>query len=188
MDEFNPYRKWLGIPLKHQPPNHYRLLGLEAFESDLDTIEHAADRQMAHVRTFQTGKFADASQNLLNELSSAKICLLNADKKSTYDAELKLQLRPAMPVAKAPPPKIASERALPQAKQVTAAPVVATPIHNVQPKPNARKQTGSLPLPLPLILLIAGSGLGSLVCGSCQLTKILRRPYHLALKWSLPIQ
>ena len=53
-DEFDPYLKWLGIPPKFQPPTHYRLLGLEAFESDPDAIENAADRQMAHLRTFRT--------------------------------------------------------------------------------------------------------------------------------------
>ena len=30
---FDPYHKWLGIPPKQQPPDHYRLLGVErAFE------------------------------------------------------------------------------------------------------------------------------------------------------------
>ena len=48
------------------------------FESDPDVIANAADRQMAHVRTFQTGPNAAHSQRLLNELAAAKVCLLNA--------------------------------------------------------------------------------------------------------------
>jgi hypothetical protein len=47
---FDPYHRWLGIPPKHQPPNHYRLLGLEPFENDMEVIRDAAERQIAHVR------------------------------------------------------------------------------------------------------------------------------------------
>ena len=89
---FDPYKVWLSIPLKDQPPNHYKLLGLQDFENDPDTIESAADRQMAHVRTFQTGKHSNASQSLLNELATARLTLLNMEKKSAYDAKLQSQL------------------------------------------------------------------------------------------------
>jgi hypothetical protein len=85
---FDPYRKWLGIPPEEQPPNHYRLLGIALYETDPDVISNAADRQMAHVRTFQTGKRAPLSQALLNELSAARICLLNPDSKQQYDDKL----------------------------------------------------------------------------------------------------
>lgn len=54
-ETFDAYRKWLGISPTEQPPDHYRLLGVVRFEDDADTISNAADRQMAHVRTFQTG-------------------------------------------------------------------------------------------------------------------------------------
>jgi sulfatase modifying factor 1 len=91
--EFDPYQKWLGIPPKQQPPNHYRLLGIELFERDPDTISHAADRQMGHVRSFQTGKNSAVSQQLLNEISTARICLLDAQKKAAYDAELRAKLK-----------------------------------------------------------------------------------------------
>ncbi len=58
MAGFDPYRKWLGIPPAEQPPNHYRLLGIGLFESDAEVIASAADRQMSHVRNFQSGGFA----------------------------------------------------------------------------------------------------------------------------------
>ena len=45
---FDPYRKWLGIPPKDQPPNHYRLLGLELFETDPDT----QDERKSNVAAF----------------------------------------------------------------------------------------------------------------------------------------
>lgn len=87
-EAFDPYHKWLGIPPKDQPPNHYRLLGIERFESDPQVIELAADRQMTHVRTFQTGPNSALSQRLLNELAAARLCLLNAQRKADYDRTL----------------------------------------------------------------------------------------------------
>jgi hypothetical protein len=92
-DEFDPYLHWLGIRDSERPPNHYRLLGLELFESDPDVIATAADRQMAHVRTFQSGKRAELSQRLLNELSAAKICLLQEPRKAEYDQLLADSMR-----------------------------------------------------------------------------------------------
>ena len=103
-DDFDPYRKWLGIPASEQPPNHYRLLGIAPLEDDPDVISNAADRQMAHVRTFQSGKNAAWSQTLLNELSAAKGCLLDARRKARYDADLKDQLEPHRLTRDAPPP------------------------------------------------------------------------------------
>jgi WD40 repeat protein len=88
-DEFDPYYAWLGIPPKDQPPNHYRLLGVELFEANLDVIESAAFRQMGHVRTYQSGQHSRESQRLLNELSAAKINLLDPDKKQAYDQLLR---------------------------------------------------------------------------------------------------
>lgn len=87
-EEFDPYRKWLGIAPHEQPPHHYRLLGIAPFEDDPDVIENAADRQMAHVRTYQSGRYRDFSQKILNELSAAKIMLLDPARKAEYDAEL----------------------------------------------------------------------------------------------------
>ena len=37
-EAFDPYHRWLGISPKDQPPDHYRLLGIEQFESDLRVI------------------------------------------------------------------------------------------------------------------------------------------------------
>lgn len=91
-ETFDPYRKWLGIPPDEQPPDQYRLLGIGRFEEDADTISNAADRQMAHVRTFQTGPHSALSQKLLNEIAAARICLLDGAKKAEYDARLRTKL------------------------------------------------------------------------------------------------
>lgn len=88
-DAFDPYRKWLGIPVEEQPPNHYRMLGIPLFEIDWDVIENAAHRQMAYVRTFQNGKHSDLSQRLLTELAAAKVCLMTPERKAEYDRELR---------------------------------------------------------------------------------------------------
>jgi len=85
---FDPYHKWLAIPPAEQPPSHYRLLGLQAFEDDAEVIASAADRQMAHVKSFATGPYSAQSQKLLDELARARITLLNAAAKKVYDAGL----------------------------------------------------------------------------------------------------
>jgi len=87
-EHFDPYHKWLGIPPEEQPPHCYRLLGLKPFETDPDVIDVAADRQMAHLRTYQSGEKSALSQRLLNEVSTARVCLLNPTQKAAYDAQL----------------------------------------------------------------------------------------------------
>lgn len=88
-EAFDPYHKWLGIPPKDQPANHYRLLGVSLFESDQDVIVNAADRQMAHIRSLAAGKHSDLSQKILNEISRAKLILLSKEKREQYDAALR---------------------------------------------------------------------------------------------------
>src|SRR5262245_37397351 len=96
-DPFDPYHKWLGIRDAERPPNHYRLLGLELFEDDLDVIDDAAQRQMAHVRNYQLGPNSKLSQRILNELAKARICLLDPDNKTEYDRQLRLATLPQAP-------------------------------------------------------------------------------------------
>lgn len=86
--DFNPYHRWLGIPPKHQPADHYRLLGIERFEHDPEVIVDAAERQMRHVRTYALGPHSDISQKILNELAGAQACLLNPADKAEYDRRL----------------------------------------------------------------------------------------------------
>jgi len=102
--DFDPYYKWLGIPPKDQPPHHYRLLGIELYESDGDVIDAAANRLMAYLRDLSKGQAAEHSQRLLNEISKARICLLNDNKKTAYDAQLKKDLEPVKRPPPPPPP------------------------------------------------------------------------------------
>lgn len=87
-EAFDPYHRWLGIRDSQRPPNHYRLLGLDLYESDPEIIASAADRQMSHVRTFSTGPHSELSQHLLNEIARAKMCLLDPQLRANYDAQL----------------------------------------------------------------------------------------------------
>ena len=88
-ETFDPYHKWLGIAPNERPIHFYRLLGVNLFEDDVDVISVAADRQMAHVKTFATGKYAQVSQKILNELGQAKVCLTDFEAKLNYDTELR---------------------------------------------------------------------------------------------------
>ena len=90
---FDPYHRWLSIPSSEQPPTHYRILGLPPFESDLQVIESAALRQIAHVRSFLETPMRTYAVNLIHELSVARQCLIKSESKAAYDAWLR-QLTP----------------------------------------------------------------------------------------------
>lgn len=146
MPSFNAYHKWLGIRPEEQPANHYRLLGINVFESDADVIASAADQRMGHVRLYQAGEHAAFSQRILNELAMARVCLLNPEKKLAYDQALRAQL--------APPPAVTES---------VESPVIAEP-RNVIPDlsfaPTYRKlYKKSTPFYLPWVL----SGFGGLM-------------------------
>ncbi len=89
MADFNPYVEWLGLSADVAEPNHYQLLGLPNFEADVAKIAVAADKAMSRVRGFRPGPNAKAWSKLLDELLLAKGRLLDADRKSEYDADLR---------------------------------------------------------------------------------------------------
>ena len=83
-EPFDAYHAWLGIPRSEQPPHAYRLLGLRLFETDLNVIRTAADRQMTHLRTYQLGEHSSPSQRPLNEVAAARSHLTDPKKKCVY--------------------------------------------------------------------------------------------------------
>ncbi|HUG71284.1 MAG TPA: LamG domain-containing protein [Pirellulaceae bacterium] len=107
-ENFDPYYKWLGIPPSEQPPNHYRLLGLNLFESDPDVIMNGSDRQMRHLRSFQAGPRVRECQQLLNEVAAAQVHLGDAQRKADYDQMLRASLVPPEP-----PPQADTVRSIP---------------------------------------------------------------------------
>jgi len=92
-EAFDPYYEWLGIAPEDQPPDLYRLLAIRTFEDKPSVIESAADQRMGHLRTFQAGKRSAQSQKLLNQVSSARVTLLNPEKKAKYDELLRERMR-----------------------------------------------------------------------------------------------
>ena len=72
-------------------------MGLELFEADREVIESVSLQQIAHIRTFAIGSNSERSQLLLNELSAARLTLLNAVQKADYDQELRQRLNIAPP-------------------------------------------------------------------------------------------
>jgi hypothetical protein len=99
-EELDPYYQWLGIPRSHQPPTHYRLLAIEEFEDRRDVIGSAADRQIARVTVFRNGPHGEVAERVLNEISAAKACLRNAERKAEYDDTLRAQKKATEPPAR----------------------------------------------------------------------------------------
>jgi MshEN domain len=82
------YRDWLKIAEKARPLNHYQLLRLKSFEDNPAKVREHYRAMNAHVRKYAAGEFAKQSQDLLNELARAMLCLTDARRKSEYDASL----------------------------------------------------------------------------------------------------
>ncbi|MEM9827311.1 MAG: hypothetical protein AAF958_12010 [Planctomycetota bacterium] len=88
----NHLHQWLGIPPEEQPPNHYRLLGVSLFETDENVIDAAADRQLTYLHSLINGSDADVAEALANDVSQARLTLLNSSDRAEYDAGLKARL------------------------------------------------------------------------------------------------
>jgi hypothetical protein len=82
---FDPYSSWLDIPPRDHPPDHYALLGLQPFEPNGQVIREAAQQRVDRLRRHRTGEHAEVCQRILQDLSAAAECLLDAGKKSDYD-------------------------------------------------------------------------------------------------------
>lgn len=82
------YKDWLGIPEQFRPPNHYQLLRLVDFEDDPDKIQAHYKKLNGHVRKYATGQYSIESQDLLNELAKAMLCLTDTGRKREYDESL----------------------------------------------------------------------------------------------------
>jgi hypothetical protein len=86
--QLDVYRDWLGITEAARPLNYYQLLRLNKFEDNVGLVRERYRKMNGHVRKFATGDFAARSQELLNELAKAMLCLTDAGRKREYDASL----------------------------------------------------------------------------------------------------
>ena len=121
-EHFDPYHELLGIPPQEQPPNHYRLLGISLWETNRQVIANAAMQRSKFLRSLGISQYGDVCQRLLNEVSAAKICLLNETKKAAYDR----QFSHAGPVPP-PPPSQADQPAVGPATAAGTAEQVSPP-------------------------------------------------------------
>ncbi|TWU57399.1 hypothetical protein [Rubripirellula reticaptiva] len=89
---FDPLEEWLGIPSDQQPPNLYRLLGVELFESNVDLMNQAADRHLSELHFAANGPHAEVAESISNQVSLARLTLCDEVKKARYDADLRREL------------------------------------------------------------------------------------------------
>lgn len=82
------YKEWLGIPEGQRPPDHYQLLRLVQFEDDAEKIRKNYKKLNAHVRKYASGQYSTQSQDLLNELAKAMLCLTDEESKLEYDRSM----------------------------------------------------------------------------------------------------
>lgn len=98
-DELNVYRDWLGIPEGDLPdegsPDHYALLRLPQFTDDPEVIRKNYRKLNEHVRAYATGQYGLQSQELLNELAKAMLCLTDPDRKRDYDEQHGREFEPS---------------------------------------------------------------------------------------------
>lgn len=79
------YKDWLGIPDGPRPPDHYTLLRLVQFEDNTEKIRGNYRKLNGHVRKYASGQYSVPSQELLNELAKAMLCLTDPERKREYD-------------------------------------------------------------------------------------------------------
>ena len=90
---FDPYEKWFGIPQEKRPVNHYLLLGLKPYESNLKVIRAAGEKRVEFLQDVSGGRHVESAQKCLNDVAKAVLCLTNPTKKLAYDRELKITSR-----------------------------------------------------------------------------------------------
>ena len=88
-ESFDPYHKWLAIPPEDQPPSHYRLLVIDAFEQNEEVIANAAEQRLSHLRILEMGEQGATATELIKEIKAARSCLLDPQTRSSYEAQLR---------------------------------------------------------------------------------------------------
>lgn len=180
-DEFDPYQQWLGIPPTVRPIDYYTLLGVERFCDDRQRIEQAAEQRMRLLRTYQTGPRGVYTQKLLNEITQARLRLLDAKKKAEYDEQLRRSVQAAAELAAADEslslPPGAPAALWPFGFGPTAPAAVAAPAPGTTPPPGTPLSTapgtvqGAPPggwLPTPSVSPAPGSGPAAVTGGQVE--------------------
>jgi hypothetical protein len=81
----------LGIPIEKCPPHYFTLLDVPPSVEDVDAIEAAARRRAALLRSGVPNELHLAARLVLKRIDKARVCLIDADARSTYLASLRTQ-------------------------------------------------------------------------------------------------
>jgi hypothetical protein len=158
MAPFDPHHQWLGIPVTARPISKYRLLGLMDFELDRGVIGAAAERQTIYLRTLQAGEHEVLVAQLLNEVSQARVTLLNADQKAEYDEELRRQQTPEPVPEPTPPPIPVVQTPAPTPVVVRGTVTQEFPVSVVQPAISPRKRKPKQIWKMPAVIGVSVVG------------------------------
>jgi curved DNA-binding protein CbpA len=87
-DDFDGYRKWLGITNKKRLPTHYELLGISLDEDDPEVIHAAAEQRRRFVESKRGDGHDGVVTEILYRISEAETTLLNNEMRRGYDRQL----------------------------------------------------------------------------------------------------
>lgn len=90
-----PYERFLKIPESETPPDHYRLLGIPRFTSDLKAIHSAMIERNSLLKSWDNSGYYRESNAVLDEVIAAAAVLEDPARKSAYDAQLRGEALPA---------------------------------------------------------------------------------------------
>lgn len=163
-EEYDAYHQLLGISKRDRPPSDYRLLGLDPFEADRGVIDTAANKQMSYLHECVNGPHAASAEQLLNEVSAARLRLLNPESKAAYDEQLRARLDRAgkipTPVEARPAPvqpgvteqQRAPAPAVPvQGPDAASGPAPVAPVIRVAPQSRRKRSRGRVWI-LPILI------------------------------------
>lgn len=97
---FDPYSRWLGIKSEERPPNHYDLLGIKELEDQGEVIRAAAVKRADRIQDIASGgKHMELSQLILNEIASARLCIMNPVSRKSYELSFIKKRSGLVPIA-----------------------------------------------------------------------------------------
>jgi hypothetical protein len=152
---FDPYEKWLGIPRHRQPPDHYRLLGLQPFEQDREEIQRRAEQRLRQVQMYRRGPHVRICDELVHKINVARTCLLNPSLKPSYDQKLRTTpggAQAAVEELTFAPEAGASRPAKKQTRQESLPDLVSDPLaldNLFGPAPSSQPRAAASPSPSP---------------------------------------
>lgn len=89
-DDFDAYRKWLGISNQKRLPTHYELLAISLDEDDPDVIQAAAQQRRHFVESKRGEGHDDLVTEILYRIDEAESTLLNTALRRDYDRKMDL--------------------------------------------------------------------------------------------------